>query len=142
MNLFNPIIIEGSSEEILSILKSELRHHNYQYFGDYERKNFTICIYDSSNILIGAIHGFCIPTYKIARAEFVWVIEKQRGQGIGTALFTKMQEHALSHKCNKLQVSTMDFQGPGFYEKLGFKCIGIAPKWFCDHDEIFMEKAL
>ena len=137
-----PIIIEDGSDEILTFLKEKLREYNHPFFGSYKRKNFSICIYEDNKDIIAAIYGFYIPEYKFARAEFVWVKEELRRQGLGKALFTKLKEYAISCGCNKLQVSTGDFQGPHFYEKIGFKRIGIAPKWFCDHDEIFMEKYL
>ncbi len=34
----------------------------------------------------------------------------------------------------------MEFQGPSFYEKMGYENIGVIPKWFCDKDEIFFVK--
>jgi len=76
------------------------------------------------------------------RLEFVWVHENARNKGIGTQLLKYIDEYAISKGCEAVQVSTMEFQGKEFYGKMGYKQIGLIPKWFCDKDEIFFLKKL
>ena len=76
------------------------------------------------------------------RLEFVWVKENLRNQGLGTQLFKCIDEYAKINKCKYIQASTMDFQGPSFYEKMGYKSVGTIPKWFCGRDEIFFLKGI
>jgi len=92
--------------------------------------------------MIAAVYGFILEKYSTLRIEFFWVKEESRGCGLGKELLTQLSEYAISHHCKKIQVSTMEFQGPTFYEKMGFERIGLIPKWFCDKDEIFLQKKL
>jgi ribosomal protein S18 acetylase RimI-like enzyme len=51
----------------------------------------------------------------------VWVHERHRGRGLGTALLRVAEAQARQRGCEQLVVMTHSFQAPGFYERLGYQ---------------------
>jgi GNAT superfamily N-acetyltransferase len=133
---------EHDPEKIKQILQQALREYNHDFFGSYELKKFAIYIHNDCLETIAGIYGFVLEQYQTIRLEFVWVKQEYRRQGIGKKLFEHIEQYALSKCCHSIQVSTMDFQAPSFYKKMGYECIGRIPKWFGNHDEIFFLKNL
>lgn len=134
------IIDEISPEKIKVVLQQSLREYNYNFFGPYELKRFALYMQNNLAEIIAGIYGFILDKHSTVRLEFAWVREDSRKQGIGTKLFKRIDEYALSNNCRYIQASTMEFQGPSFFEKMGYKPLGSIPKWFCDQDEIFFLK--
>lgn len=137
------IILEENKPEIIKAkLQFELREFNRPFLEQYQRKNFAIYIVDQKQAMIAGLYGFFIMPHKAMRVEFSWVNEEHRGQGLGTRLFQYLEKYAHSKQCKTIQVSTGKWQGKEFYEKLGYKVIGVIPQWFCNQDEIFFSKEL
>jgi len=138
----NIIVDEKNPEKIKQVLRNGIKHYNYPFFGEYELKPFSMHIENQECDIIAGLSGFILEKHKTVRVEFVWVREDSRHQGLGAALLKRLDEYAISHNCYCIQASTMDFQGPKFYLKMGFQLLGTIPKWFCGHDEAFFEKIL
>ncbi len=68
--------------------------------------------------------------------------ESDRGKWFGTQVLQAAEAYAIVQGCNTIQVSTMDFQGVGFYEKMGYQQVSIISQWFCDKDEVFLLRKL
>jgi GNAT superfamily N-acetyltransferase len=136
------IIDDVKPDNIKPILQEGLRNFNFPFFGPYELQKVAIYINNSVSEVIAGVYGFIMQKHKTMRLELVWVHEDYRNCGIGTKLFKKIEEYALSKKCEFIQVSTMEFQGNGFYQKMGYCLIATVPKWFCDRDELFFIKVI
>jgi len=69
----------------------------------------------------------------------LWVHAQHRKSGYGTALMRRAEQIARERACDVVFLSTMTFQAPAFYAKLGYKMFGEladAPRgygrlWFC-----------
>lgn len=72
--------------------------------------------------------------------DVLWCNEQYRKQGIGTKIITMIDDAAKNKELLKIFVDTYEFQAQNFYEKHGFYCIGIIPKYLKDYDRIFMRK--
>lgn len=138
----NFIIDESNDNLIKDTLRAEIRDYNRPHLGSYHRQPFSIRKNNRDNALIAGVHGFIIKEHQTMRLEFVWVSEVHRKQGLGTALFHALEEFALQKSCKCIQASTMAFQSPGFYQKMGYQQVGCAPDWFCGQDELFFVKKL
>ncbi|AIK96635.1 GNAT family N-acetyltransferase [Candidatus Odyssella acanthamoebae] len=136
------ILDEEPPNEIKAILQRGLRDYNHPFLGTYELKRFAVYIKNQTSEVIAGIYGFTIAKHKTLRLEFVWVHEDYRGLGLGAQLLSYIDKYAVSKGCCFIQVSTFEFQGKGFYKKMGYQEIGTIPKWFCDKDEIFFLKKL
>ena len=53
--------------------------------------------------------------------DLLWIDEKQRKSGIGSALMKKTEQFAKSLGIKYCFVDTLTFQGPDFYPKLGYR---------------------
>lgn len=92
---------------------------------------------DGAQIIGGAL------IWEVSDALYIdelWCHESYRKQGIGTKIITMIHDVAASKKLPKIFVDTHEFQARDFYEKNGFYCIGIIPKYLKDYDRIFMRK--
>lgn len=137
------VILEAAApEDIKLILQQGLRAYNQNFLGHYDRKNFAFYIKNTAGEVVAGVYGFVITQHKTMRLEFIWVQENNRGQGFGTQLLQAVDRDAMTQGCHTIQVSTMDFQGVMFYEKMGYQQVGVIPQWFCDKDEVFLVKNL
>lgn len=136
------IIDESDSNTIKDTLRGKIRDYNRAHFGDYHLQPFSIRKSKDDNTLIAGVHGFILEKHQTMRLEFVWVSEQHRNQGLGTALLQAVEQYALQKHCKCIQASTMAFQGPAFYQKMGYQQVGAAPAWFCGQDELFFVKML
>ena len=65
----------------------------------------------------------------------VWVDERYREQGLGTALLRSAEAEAAARGCAQVVLATHSFQAPGFYERLGYErkyAVEGRPKGYAD----------
>jgi GNAT superfamily N-acetyltransferase len=129
---FNPTVNE--------VIIQGIQKYNLPFFKQSDLQFFVVYARNEQSEVIGGLCGDILGT--CACVDYMWVDEKQRGQGIGSKLFAKLENFAKSKKCTSIQLFTYDFQAEKFYKKLGFQSIGIVPKWIEDHDTIFLRKML
>lgn len=129
-------------EKLKTLLQAGLRDYNRAFFGAYTLTPFSLSFESDNHTVIAGVSGFFIQKHQVLRIEFFWVDKAHRQQGLGRALMSALETFALENHCPTLQVSTMAFQGVGFYEKMGFQRIGIIPQWFCGVDEHYYLKQL
>jgi ribosomal protein S18 acetylase RimI-like enzyme len=86
----------------------------------------------------------------IADTQFSWlmidmlsVVEDMRRSGIGRRLMAAAEAEAIARGCSNSFVDTMDYQAPGFYEKLGYCVAGKLEDWDSHgHCKYFFTKKL
>lgn len=136
------IFDEITPTRVKDLLIKDFREYNRNFFGEYKLENFAFYINDDTSEMIAGLYGFILEKYSIIRIEFLLVKNEYRRKGLGKMLLEKLEQYAISKNCMQIQVSTMEFQGPLFYKKMGYECIGTIPKWFCEKDEFFFLKKL
>ena len=95
---------------------------------------------DEDNILGGCIME--IDSWKIAELEILWVDEKYRRQGMGSALIHEAERVAREKGCYAMTLGTFDFQARPLYEKHGYKVVGKIKDWPRGHENYSMMKRL
>ncbi len=75
------------------------------------------------NIIAGC--NMIINCWRVADLDILWVEEKYRRQGIGSALIRKAERAAREKGCRFMTLGTFDFQARPLYEKHGFSVCGI-----------------
>ena len=73
--------------------------------------------------LIGDTHFGWLEVSIIAVAEHV------RGLGIGRRLMELAEQEAVARGCWHVHLDTMDYQAPGFYQKLGYQVASKIDDW-------------
>lgn len=75
------------------------------------------------NIIAGC--NLVIDCWRAADLDILWVEEKHRKQGIGSALIREALRAARIRGCHFMTLGTFDFQARPLYEKYGFAVCGI-----------------
>ena len=75
------------------------------------------------NIIAGC--NLIINCWRIADLDILWVEERYRRQGIGSALIREAEHTAREKGCRFMTLGTFDFQAKPLYEKIGFTVCGI-----------------
>ena len=74
------------------------------------------------NIIAGC--NLIINCWKVADLDILWVEEKYRKQGIGSALIREAERTSREKGCRFMTLGTFDFQARPLYEKFGFSVCG------------------
>ena len=95
-------------------------------FNKYARKFDVVCDYQDfcfvareGNEIMGIIVGHSY--YKEVHIADLIVMEKFRGQDIGTHLIKRVEEEFKGSRFENINLSTYAFQAPEFYKKMGFE---------------------
>lgn len=108
--------------ELIDELVAGVRAHNFESLGDERSRPLATIARDAAGLLIGGVSGRTI--YRQFLIDVVWVAKPVRGTGLGRQLMALAEAEAVRRGCVAAQVDTLAFQGPVFYEKLGFTQVG------------------
>lgn len=79
---------------------------------------FGFFLKDEDGKTVGGLNGFCY--YGCLYMDQLYIDPSYRGQGWGKKLVQMAENFGCEQNCNMLTVTTMDWEAPGFYEKLGY----------------------
>jgi GNAT superfamily N-acetyltransferase len=71
-----------------------------------------------------------------------WVIESQRGCGLGTRLLQAAEQEARRRGCTQIVLMTFSFQAPAFYERHGFEVVATIDNHPRGYQNLVMRKRL
>lgn len=80
--------------------------------------------------------------WKILFINVLWVDDKYRHYGYGSALMQKVEEEAKKRGSTLAHVDTFDFQAKDFYIKNGYEIFGILKDCPPGHERYYLKKAL
>ncbi len=72
--------------------------------------------------------------------QMLFVPERLRGQGVGSALMATAETEARARGCHGVLVDTFSFQAAPFYQKLGFTLFGVLEDFPPGHDRLYFRK--
>lgn len=133
MMVDNPKSEERSEEKTL---KRGLRDYNYEQLGE-RGAHFSIIAKNNELVIGGLIIEKCSDAFYI---KTLWVHDSFKKQGIGSKLLTMLDGEAENQNIPKIFTDTYTFQARGFYEKHGFKVIGIIREYILGYDKIYLKK--
>jgi N-acetylglutamate synthase-like GNAT family acetyltransferase len=90
--------------------------------------------------LVGAVAGFTWAGFCELRQ--LWVDEKFRKAGHGTALLNAAINEARARQCAQIYLATYSFQAPEFYRKFGFKTVAVIENRPPGHSDFIMRLTL
>ena len=77
-------------------------------------------VVDAGGALAGGCTGRVERVWHWLTVDLMWVADERRGQGIGSLVLDSVEQQARALGCRWSEVSTFDFQAPGFYERRGY----------------------
>jgi len=118
---------------------SGLLAFNIRAVGKGHYKSLVISLRQGKDI-VGGLTGWTWAGW--CYVELLWIEEKHRGKGHGTALIRKAESEARKRGVKNMYLDTFSFQAPQFYRKLGFKAFGKLKDFPKGHDRTWFKKAL
>ena len=95
---------------------------------------------DEGNTIAGCI--LVIGSWKIAELDIIWVDEKYRRKGLGSALIREAEKAARERGCYVMILGTFDFQARPLYEKHGYSLCGTVRDFPRGHENYTLIKRL
>ncbi|MBW4024564.1 MAG: GNAT family N-acetyltransferase [Proteobacteria bacterium] len=74
--------------------------------------------------------------------DLLFVPERARGQGLGTALLRRAEDAARARGCRGVWLDTFSFQAPEFYPRHGYRAFGRLDAYPAPHHRLFFSKRL
>lgn len=74
--------------------------------------------------------------------EVLWVDERCRNVGYGTALLRRIEREARERGCALIHLDTFDFQAKDFYVKHGYEVFGVLKDCPPGHERYYLKKDL
>lgn len=106
-----------------------------------EDKHFVFKITDEAGtILAGCI--VYVSNWKLANLDVLWVAEKYRRRGLGSALIRAAEKAAREGACHTMILGTFDFQARPLYEKHGYTLCGTVRDFPRGHANYTLRKRL
>jgi ribosomal protein S18 acetylase RimI-like enzyme len=118
-------------EHNLSVLPEEVKH---------PVKNVSFILRSVNGEIVGGITG-TIFWYHL-HIDYLWVDQSLRGKGFGKELLEKIEASARENHCRLILLDTFSFQAPDFYQKYGYKVVGIVENHPKGHQQYYLEKRL
>ena len=115
--------VEGDDELVAEKI-NEITDSKIDFEDTIEDELVVFKVNDSEgNIIAGC--NLMINCWRVADLDILWVEEKYRKHGIGSAMIHKAECAAREKGCHFMTLGTFDFQARPLYEKHGFSVCGI-----------------
>ena len=95
---------------------------------------------DDGNVIAGSI-GFA-NCWREAFLDNLWVDERYRKQGLGSALIEDFEKEVREKGCTLIHLDTFDWQAREFYEKHGYQVFGTCENCPKGHKRFYLVKYL
>jgi GNAT superfamily N-acetyltransferase len=112
-------------EEDKKILHKELHRHVEINVGEkYKGTKIKLIIKDQEGELIGGLSAWTTLSNLIF--DYIWIAKRFRRKGLGRMLMLEMEKIARERGCIASQAYCFSFQIPDFFQKMGYKILGIS----------------
>ena len=118
-------LISPNPEQI-EPLRNALKAFNESRLGNYSAETFMVTAYSDDGEMHGAVHGWL--QFGWLYVNMLWVDEKSRRHGIGSALLDKIEAYATARGIHRSRLATSDFQpGNELYRRRGYEVYAEIP---------------
>jgi ribosomal protein S18 acetylase RimI-like enzyme len=134
------VLEENASPEDLRTVSDGLGDYNRAQVGPENYRPLRVFLRDAQKRVVGGLLG---STYwGWCSIDYLWVSEEVRGQGYGQALLEAAEEAARNRDCKNVNLDTMSFQAPAFYQKLGYRIFGQLDDFPTGYTRYYLTKQL
>lgn len=112
--------------EDVDLINASLDQFNRAFAGDDHHQPLAIFLRDpETGDIAGGLVG--VTFWDWLHIDLLWIREDLRGEGYGHQLVEQAEDEARRRGCRGAFLSTLGFQAPGFYERLGYSVFGELP---------------
>ncbi len=119
--MFTIVTTDTPTPEQLRAVDTGLEAHNHASAPLHDVSPLAAVAVDASGAIVGGAigrtWGACCELLQL------WVSEDHRDHGIGRRLVLEFEQHARTRDCRIFYLTTLSFQAPEFYRKLGYNVI-------------------
>jgi len=102
--------------------------------------SFLMSVTDDAGTRVAGCKGEI--AFQTAHISELWVSAALRGQGIGTALLARADDHARAQGCTRIQIETRNPKARALYEAHGYTTFGEVPHYEGANSLCYLIKAL
>ena len=129
-----------ADDSIRKAIVEPLVAYNQAKTGRNDVRPLVLALEGDDGAVVGGLWGR--TAYGWLFVELLVVPESLRGRGLGTELMTRAETEAIARGCHSAWLDTFEFQARGFYEPLGYTCIGELKDYPVGTARYFMRKTL
>ncbi|MFW9843571.1 MAG: GNAT family N-acetyltransferase [Candidatus Thorarchaeota archaeon] len=136
-------IIDEMSAKDWQFISTNLRDFNIEQSGGLSVKpgtNIHLTLKHKNGEVVGGLRGRMY--YLSLTIDHLWIDERFRKRGYGKQLLLNAEGLAKEEGCASANTSSYSFQAPKFYEKLGYKTVGVFEGYPEGIKRFFLEKRL
>ena len=137
------VIFNEMTTEDWQVISTNLRNYNIEQSEGLSIKPETsihLTLKSKTGEAVGGLRGRTF--YQSLTIDHLWIDEKFRKMGFGKDLLLKAEGLAKEEGCVSANTSSYSFQAPQFYEKLGYKKVGVFEGYPEGIKKFFLEKKL
>jgi ribosomal protein S18 acetylase RimI-like enzyme len=124
----------------VAFLEARLYEYNVAGTGVGGSRWLTIFRRDDRGAIVAGLHGWTWGD--CFHVQTLWVREDLRCQGWGRCLLRAAEAEATARGCRRVLLSTLDYQAPTFYEKLGYRVVAHGEGYPGAHTMIYLRRDL
>ena len=129
------------NEEELSLIEEGLNKYDEPYLKYHLDGNVAIGYKDDEGNIIAGLDA-CMTAQRILYVSTIYVAEGYRKKGLGSKLMKELEIRAKELGATLIRLDSFSWQGVGFYEKLGYQCVGKYEDAIDDFSEYFYLKRI
>lgn len=149
-HMIHIIKTDDPGEEVKEAICTDLRQFNLENNGPFfaarelpanAPRPLCVAARDDAGRILGGLLGE--TQFAWLKVSIMTVIPSARRQGIGSRLLLAAESEAISRGCRYAYADTMEYQAPGFYQRLGYQLAGKLEDWDSHgHAKFFFVKRL
>lgn len=127
------------TEEDAKILHKGLMQDAILHVGDgHKGIKIKFVVRDQAGEFVGGLSAW--TTLQNLIFDYIWIEERFRGKGLGRTMMLEMEKIARESGCIASQASCFSFHATGFFEKMGYKILGISNGYPPPVNELYLIK--
>ncbi len=135
------IVTDTPGERAEAAIRDGLSAYNFEKAGYRDQRPLAILATDpASGDVVGGLLGR--TSFGLLYVDRFFLPEELRKQGLGSRILKAAENEGAKRGCTRAILSTLSFQAPGFYERMGWQVLG---RIDCDppgHTRFMMTKTL
>ena len=131
-------VTEGIAPQEEALILQKLRAFNIATFGESDRRELTIPLYDDEGTVSGGLVGYTGRGWLYI--SMLFIPELMRAKGLAARLMTMAEAEAAKRGCIGAYIDTMNPAALALYLKLGYHPIGKLEGLAGGHDVTWLEK--